>query len=1799
MPRLPTGVPGFDAMVQGGLPIGSSVVLQGPPGQEKLRFALTFLAEGLKSGGSGLVVTASQSPDAVLAELRDLGVNMDSVTNENRLRVVDWYSWSEETVHDIEEQGIVIRSSIDLTNLGVALSRAIASLTGGGSRRAVIELLSPATSSYEVTQVYAFAQSAKRKFDRHEFTSLVLVEKEMHSSPQLTTLLQPFDGVIEIERTRSGDRIVRKIGVLHLKDTAPDPTFRVLEMTESGMRVVPEASKTSAPTSSARGGVLESQDELAQRLRLILQIATERLKLNSGDADALFAMAAAQATLDDAKGGLQTLDRLAALDSAYPGLWVLKTKLHAKLGQGELARESRVRAQQTEPEAAEAIDATVPCPMCEAPVAIDATTCANCGVKFTLSRTLEDELDDLGKAAIQEMVEEDLGGTKEPEKPIEKPADRPSKPKPERAVPPPAKPTEKSPSKKGLTNGRTNGLGRTNGITNGLGRTNGLTNGLGGLRAAGFHASGRRGMARSTGWKLYLIPLVSVALLLVPLFFAPEYAAPSYPIQIDGRFADWNRVPHLAVGNAVVNPDIDIKQVAVKDNVEYLSFYMQVAGDVLAGGPAGVSVTNGYFAFIDTDRTAQTGYRVQGIGADRLIKVYTFGGNVVSATLFTYDSSHGTENWNGWTPIRSIAAAGAAKELEFQAPWSDLGPVRAPVEVAFASRSWDGQSDAGDVVGTSADPFVLVSQDTVAPAVVGNGTALAQIVLRGVDGDMTVTGLNETFNGTFASGSIASVSLVDETGNTLDTKPMFPRVHFTLASLTVGNNATRTLSLRTQIATQDATTVGAFIKDLDDVVVASGGVAFVAPVAGPANLGYIGTVPARPVVDGAFGEWQNITGDPIGDEQPGWNPDIDLTGYEFQGFANETYFMARVLGTSLNGTMVPALNPAYVPPSTGTGNGTVAPPPPPVNGTDTIRFFLDSDGNASTGYAVGGLGADYLVEISGKAGLIASSMAMRFSGSGLTAWNWTYLGPASAAKAGSHVEASFPGVRIANISRAFFQMTGWGGARDDGTTQPAFVRAYGLMYSAGGLDPTGIIDTSTSAPVNGPAERNVFFDGTNFWAFYYDGTTIMYEPSSNGLDWVNTKNTAFTTANIQKVSTWFYNAGGTKIVYIAGAIGSATAISVRRGTISGTTITWGTEAQITSFSGSSTTLIPVITRDANGFVWVGSNVEVNGGHWNFDAVQSTNVDDVSTWNLKTALINGNSIIAGIQGVLVPLGSGNIYAIWFDGGSGINGKLYSGSWGNPDSIAGNGGILDRGPSATVDGSFNIHLVYIDPSTGSVIYQQRTSSWQSATTLDSSSGNKYPTISRDTGTGDLYAFWISSTYQIKAQKFSGGAWSSLTLETNTKTKTSLTGLYNASSSSNVAWAWSQTASSGFDVKFSVLSTSLVSRTIDTSTDGTPGGGGYSHQRKIFYDGTRWWAFYYDGSNSVYTWSDNALTWENAVSQVFTSSGVNNPSVWFDSGANIVYAVGDDGVSDATVPVRRGTISGTTITWGTQAAITVTTVSFGSKVAFITKDSNGFLWVASNSQPSTGNYDVAVVKSTNADDVSAWGSLTTLLTSSIASVSVYPTILPLSSGNVYAFWYANGAIDGKVRAGGWGSLENIATTATGVYTKAPSGTVDASGNIDLVYSDSSGAIVHKQRTSSWGAADTVDSSTGNTQPTITRDSSTGNLYVFYVQSTNQIKGRKYSGGTWTDVTGLDVSTITKAGLTSPYSVSGGLIGFLWNQGDTSPYEIKIAVFLPEFEDIVIPLAGTLVLALVLGAWQRRRRGSCAQPGRLISPE
>src|SRR5438309_2510192 len=1146
MTRLATGIEGFDAMVQGGLPVGSSVILQGPPGQEKLRFALTFLAEGLKSGGSGLVVISTQSPDAVLAELRGLGVNLDAVTTENRLRIVDWYSWTDETILDIEEEGIVVRSSIDLTNLGVALSRAIAALPSDQPRRAVIELLSPAMNAYDVTQVYSFAQSAKRKFDRHGFTSLVLLEKDMHSGPEITTLLQPFDGVIEVERTRSGDRILRKIGVLHLKDTTPDPTFQILEMTESGMRVLRETAKPSAApgVGPTEGAVLESQEERARRLSLIMQIASERLKLNSKDTDALFAMAAAQATLDDPRGGLQALDRLAELDPTYPGLWVLKTKLHARLGEADRARQSRLRGQEIERPETSRPSQTVPCPMCEAPVADDATACGNCGVKFASVTKLEDELEDLGRAAVQDMVQEELREGLPPEATKPRPMDREtqiSKPtKPEIVSPP--KPSPKPVPKKGLTNGLvlsrsarrragmtnglkgrtnglrgrtnglTNGLGRTNGLTNGLGRTNGLTNGLGhtngltngpgrtsgltnglgrtngitnglgrtnglaGGRATGFRSASLRGMMRTGGSKLHVILLVVVVVLLVPLFFVPPYNGAQSPIQIDGQFNDWTGVATESMASGgVLNPNVDIVRFGVVPNLGPIAFFVEVAGSALTGGGPSPGTLDTVRIFIDIDGSASTGYRIDGLGADRMIEVSGYAGRVQSSTLWEFDANRNQRDWNGWIKGTATPAAASGSRIEAEAQWLADVPTSVPVVATVHTVSWDKQVDRGDFpVSPGFGTLSIVSDPQVPDVIAGNDVPLLRLTLTAHGQAIALNTLQVEMAGTAPANVATSLRLTDGTNLLAQAAPASPNVRFSFAPIQIVVGAPTTLFVVGDFASTTGDTFGVRLPATHPFGV-DGGVVALHENPGPRALGYLGTIPATPRVDGAFDEWKALSADPTNDVATRGNPNIDLTHYGGLRNGTATFLYADVSGRILAGTPTPE-NPRGAPPQNSTsvadtdrdgvpdsadpmpydfnndgipdaqtncdvdGDGivdygclggtdnwlnTTIPSTfpalyagrsvsvyigpdnrPPVLGDDAIRMFLDIDNSTFSGYSIGGIGADRLVELRGKEGTVTQSALLAFTGSFPGQWAWTPVAPVTVALGYHAVELS-------------------------------------------------------------------------------------------------------------------------------------------------------------------------------------------------------------------------------------------------------------------------------------------------------------------------------------------------------------------------------------------------------------------------------------------------------------------------------------------------------------------------------------------------------------------------------------------------------------------------------------------------------------------------------------------------------------------------------------------------------------------------------------------------------------------------
>jgi circadian clock protein KaiC len=86
------GVPGLDAVLDGGLPAGRLYLIQGDPGVGKTTMAMQFLLEGARQGEAGLYVTLSETKDEIELIAQSHGWNLNDIhlyelsTIENQIR---------------------------------------------------------------------------------------------------------------------------------------------------------------------------------------------------------------------------------------------------------------------------------------------------------------------------------------------------------------------------------------------------------------------------------------------------------------------------------------------------------------------------------------------------------------------------------------------------------------------------------------------------------------------------------------------------------------------------------------------------------------------------------------------------------------------------------------------------------------------------------------------------------------------------------------------------------------------------------------------------------------------------------------------------------------------------------------------------------------------------------------------------------------------------------------------------------------------------------------------------------------------------------------------------------------------------------------------------------------------------------------------------------------------------------------------------------------------------------------------------------------------------------------------------------------------------------------------------------------------------------------------------------------------------------------------------------------------------------------------------------------------------------
>ena len=1405
--RARIGIKVIDSLIEGGIPRKMSVAVQGPSGNEKYDLALSFLKEGIRKGEAVVIALSSISPDEFKRGMHAVGIDPEDLEKKGLLRIIDWYSHKEKAIIDIEEDGGVLRCSIDLINVGIAFSRAIADLDESTKKRAVVEILSPALNEYDIQKVYGFAQSTKAKLEKMGFTSLFLVEKEMHDSVTLSTLLQPFDGVIDIERSREGDRIVRKVGALSMKDTRVDSNYVPLPVSDSGIgddakeqkakeapektedapetespqlwfdlgtrlllqgeperalkcfnkilstdpshvgawaskantlkelgrtdeatecykqalvhstRVVKKPEETAPPETEEPGrecsycsetipsgtkfcdncGMNESTAKIGgMDINRIMRVCDVKLDRNPEDADAVFVKGATYEKIGNHERAIEVLDRLTDLDSRYPGVWILKAKIHARMGDRESAircREMALSFDKEEVVTEEVVrEQLYECPMCGQSVSEDAAECENCGARFDapsleapepIAEPAEIEVPKPAVTDKREMLRREISELKS-RKPRTAPkaegAPREKEPAPSRAgltnglV---RKSAGRGPGRtnglangRGRTNGLTNGRGRTNGLTNGRGRTNGLTNGRGrtnglvnglrgrvnGLTNGLVNGVGRvngltnglvNGLGRVNGvtngvinglrssrsgltngvtnglgltnglgglrfsseakfsrWKVLLIPLIAVALLMSSLFGpVGEEIASMGSIRIDGQFSDWTDASRMqSSGDFMINPNIDIIETAVENNVEYVSFYLSVSGSVLQGEPI-TRRADTVHIFIDVDRSYGTGYQIRGIGADFIIEVYGTNGEVATSRLMRFDTNRGQEDWNSWLSEVSVHSEVSGQNLETQVYWPTIATEPTTIDVLFHAKSWNDHEDFADFISSNSEGVLLVRQRSGIQndILTGVNQVLLEVDLFAVDTDIEVQSIEVTITGTADYSDVSVVKLVDIGGTPVSQRIwMGPTVIFD-APITVQSQEMQRYYVVADIAsTSSGNTMGASIPHTGAVTLTSG-VVTIERVAAALDVGYVEMIPSDIVIDGGFADWLGMSLDSNDEPETGLIQSIDIRSYDAANDNTSASFYLKVDEEVFGGTSVPYDTPTIptgggpviidsdrdsVPDSVDGPNGdgtrpfdfdndgvpdvqtgydydgdgdtdypfgtdewlqTTIPADYPVAyanvtvsifigqrvepiilGEDISLIFIDTNETSGTGYGIGPVSAEYMIQVRGKNGHIISSELFEHTGTSPGQWVWSSLGNANAGIDYSQLEVQ---VLLTSIGLgpgdgfgAYFHTSAWSQAGEDysdDALQNVTTRSvpesrtrhyadanggYGLVAPDGGtIDITidGVIDEASETDWTTTAKTDTYgsyiktyvvYDST----FLYVAVEVLAQTTGNG-----------------------------------------------------------------------------------------------------------------------------------------------------------------------------------------------------------------------------------------------------------------------------------------------------------------------------------------------------------------------------------------------------------------------------------------------------------------------------------------------------------------------------------------------------------------------------------------------------------------------------------------------------------------------------------------------------------------------------
>lgn len=221
--RVPTGISGFDELIEDGFPYESLILVAGSPGAGKTTLAAQFIMDGvLKYNEKGLYVCFAETKDSLLRNLSRFRWDLGNLERRRKISILD--------LSTTKEPGIQ-------SNLNLILD----TISDIGAKRLVIDSFTAFSMALTEATDIRFLIHLLYRFLQQIGCTTVMIADTPWGSQQIGSGVEEFiaDGII-LMQTKFDDagNLKRTLSILKMRSTDHSKKTHNYDITDTGIQII-------------------------------------------------------------------------------------------------------------------------------------------------------------------------------------------------------------------------------------------------------------------------------------------------------------------------------------------------------------------------------------------------------------------------------------------------------------------------------------------------------------------------------------------------------------------------------------------------------------------------------------------------------------------------------------------------------------------------------------------------------------------------------------------------------------------------------------------------------------------------------------------------------------------------------------------------------------------------------------------------------------------------------------------------------------------------------------------------------------------------------------------------------------------------------------------------------------------------------------------------------------------------------------------------------------------------------------------------------------------------------------------------------------------------------------------------------------------------------------------------------------------------------------------------------------------------------------------------------------------------